>query len=116
VGNGNDAVLPAQAGIQEPSTMKCYCVYILANKKNGTLYIGVTGSLMRRVYQHKNGEIPGFTKRYGVNKLVYYEVFHNIWDAITREKRLKKWNREWKIKLIEQKNPEWRDLYDDLIR
>ena len=69
-----------------------------------------------RVYQHKSGEVPGFTKRYGVYRLVHYEVFRNVWDAITREKRLKKGNREWKIKLIEQSNPEWRDLYGDLIR
>jgi len=96
--------------------MKCYCVYILASKKNGTLYIGVTGGLRRRVDQHKSSEVPGFTKRYGVNRLVHYEVFENVWDALTREKRLKKWNREWKIKLIEQDNPEWRDLYEDLIR
>jgi len=96
--------------------VKCYCVYILASKKNGTLYIGVTGSLTRRVYQHKKGQVPGFTKQYGVDRLVHYGVFHDVWDAITREKCLKKWNREWKIKLIEQDNPAWRDLYGDLVR
>jgi putative endonuclease len=111
-----NSVIPAKAGIQEPSTVKCYCVYILASKKNGTLYIGVTGALRRRVDQHKSSEVPGFTKRYGVNRLVHYEVFENVWDALNREKRLKKWNREWKIKLIEQDNPGWRDLYEDLIR
>ena len=96
--------------------MKCYCVYILASKRNGTLYIDVTSSLMRRVQQHKNGEVPGFTKRYGVNRLVYVEIFHNVYDAITCEKRFKKWKREWKINLIEQRNPEWRDLYPELVR
>ena len=80
------------------------------------MYIGVTGSLRRRMGQHKSSEVPGFTKRYGVNRLVHYEVSERVWDALNREKRLKKWNREWKIRLIEETNPEWRDLYEDLIR
>ena len=95
--------------------MKCYYVYILASKRNGTLYTGVTNDLIRRVRQHKNGDIPGFTKRYGVGKLVYYEVFRSILDAITAEKRIKKWNRQWKIRLIERNNGEWKDLYDVLL-
>ena len=96
--------------------MKCYCVYILASKRNGTLYIGVTGGLMRRVELHQSGRVPGFTQRYGVNRLVRVETFRDVYDAIKREKQLKKWKRAWKIKLIEQDNPEWRDLYPELIR
>jgi putative endonuclease len=94
--------------------VKSYYVYILASRKNGTLYIGVTNSLVRRVHEHKCGEVPGFTKRYGVDRLVYYETFANVYDALTAEKRLKVWKRQWKIELIEECNPEWRDLYDIL--
>jgi putative endonuclease len=90
-------------------------VYILASKKNGTLYIGVTTDLKKRVWQHKNKEIEGFTKKYGVDKLVYFESYDEYWDAANREKRLKKWNREWKIELIEKQNPDWNDLYDGLF-
>jgi putative endonuclease len=96
--------------------VKCYYVYILANKKNGTLYIGVTNDLVRRVYEHKCGEVPGFTRRYGVHRLVYYETFCRIWEALTAEKRLKKWNRQWKIRLIEERNPEWKDLCEDQVQ
>ncbi|HCO93367.1 MAG TPA: hypothetical protein DIU00_05355 [Phycisphaerales bacterium] len=85
--------------------MKQYFVYILASKKNGTLYIGVTNDLLERVYQHKNNIVEGFTQRYAVHNLVYYEVYKNILDAIAREKRMKKWKRQWKIELIEQSNP-----------
>ncbi len=92
-----------------------YYVYILASKKNGTLYIGVTNDMMRRVGEHKAGMIEGFTTKYKINKLVYFEAYKNINEAILREKRLKKWNRHWKIKLIEEMNPEWNDLYDDLF-
>ncbi len=95
--------------------MKNYYVYILASKRNGTLYIGVTDDLIRRVYEHKNNLIDGFTKKYGVHLLVYYETTSDIESAIVREKRLKKWNRKWKLDLIEKKNPEWKDLYTDLI-
>ncbi len=95
--------------------MKTYYVYILASKRNGTLYIGVTGHLLRRLNQHRSSDIPGFTQRYGVHRLVHYETFGRIGDAILREKRLKKWKRQWKLRLIEQDNPEWRDLYDDLV-
>ena len=95
--------------------MKKYYVYILASKRNGTLYIGVTNDLMRRVYEHKNDLIDGFTKKYGVHSLVYYEQYDEVVNAIQREKRLKKWNRQWKIELIEKENPEWKDLYMQLI-
>lgn len=86
-------------------------VYILASKRNGTIYIGVTSDLVRRVWQHKQGTYDGFTSRYGVNQLVYYETFTRMEDAIIREKRLKEWHRTWKIRLIEEGNPEWRDLW-----
>ena len=95
---------------------RTYYIYILASKNNGTLYIGVTNSLTRRVWDHKEGIIPGFTKKYNVKLLVYYEEFKDIRDAITREKALKKWNRSWKIKLIESMNPSWNDLYQELAK
>jgi putative endonuclease len=95
--------------------MKNYFVYILASKRNGTLYIGVTNDLIRRVYEHKNDLVEGFTQKYGVHTLVYYEMFDDIENAILREKRLKKWNRKWKLELIEKDNPNWRDLYPDLL-
>jgi len=93
---------------------RTYFVYIMARARNGTLYIGVTNSLGERAYQHRNGLIKGFTERYDVKLLVYYESFEDVRDAIAREKRLKKWKRRWKIELIESFNPEWRDLYEDL--
>lgn len=89
---------------------KQYYVYILASKKYGTLYTGVTSNLVQRVYQHKNGLVEGFTKKYNVHQLVYYEIHSDIYEAITREKRIKKWYRQWKIILIEQNNPQWLDL------
>ena len=91
--------------------MKQYFVYILASKRNGTLYLGITNNLLKRVHEHKNNLIEGFTKRYSVHDLVYYEVYNDIYDAIAREKRVKKWKRRWKIELIETFNPEWEDLY-----
>lgn len=96
--------------------MNTYYVYILASRRNGTLYIGVTNNLLRRTGQHKASEIPGFTKRYRVHLLVHYEVFSHIETAIRREKCLKKWNRQWKLRLIEQTNPQWCDLYDEFMR
>ncbi len=87
----------------------------MANRKNGTLYIGVTGNLIRRVYEHKHHIIAGFTSRYEIHKLVYFEITENIHSAIIREKQLKKWKREWKVILIEKENPFWRDLYADLL-
>ena len=87
-----------------------YAVYILASGRNGTLYIGVTSNLLRRIMQHKALAVPGFTQRYGVTRLVYVERHAQIYDAIAREKQLKGWNRAWKIKLIERSNPKWDDL------
>ena len=92
---------------------KTYCIYILASKPNGVLYIGFTSNLAIRVYQHKHEEVDGFTKRYHVKCLIYYEVFSDPLSGIEREKQLKKWNRAWKIHLIEKHNPEWNDLYED---
>jgi len=88
-----------------------YFIYILASKRNGTLYIGVTNNLLERVNQHKNNLVDGFTKKYDVHNLVYYEAYKNIDDAIAREKCMKKWKRKWKLKLIESSNPNWEDLY-----
>ena len=87
-----------------------YFSYILASKKNGVLYIGVTNDLERRIFEHKNKIVKGFTTRYNVDKLMYFEKYSNINEAIKREKQLKKWNRQWKIDLIEEKNPKWNDL------
>lgn len=95
--------------------MKDYYVYILAAEKNGTLYIGVTNNLLERVSQHKKKISKGFTETYSVSKLVYYEQTNDVRSAIEREKQLKKWNRQWKINLIESMNPNWRDLYPELI-
>ena len=91
------------------------CVYILANKPNGTLYIGVTSNLVQRVWQHKNDLVEGFTKRYAVHQLVWYEAHETMDSAILREKMLKRWKRAWKIRLIEEGNPSWLDLYGDEI-
>jgi putative endonuclease len=91
-----------------------YFVYILASKRNGTLYIGITSDLARRIFEHKSGAIPGFTCRYRVNLLVYYEAYQEIGLALQRERNLKRWNRQWKLALIEKHNPEWRDLHEDL--
>jgi len=90
--------------------MSDYYVYILASKPNGTLYVGVTNNLQRRVEEHRSGLVEGFTKQYGVHRLVYFEQTSNVVAAIEREKRIKKWNRQWKIELIESQNPEWKDL------
>lgn len=94
--------------------MKTYYVYILASEKGGTLYIGVTNDLIRRMHEHRSGTIDGFTKQYKVDKLVFYETTNDAIVAITREKQLKTWNRQWKIDLIEKTNPEWNDLYNDM--
>ena len=90
-------------------------VYILASKRNGTLYIGVTTGLVRRVYEHKSNLVDGFTKKYGVHILVYYEAQNNIELAIKREKQLKAWRRQWKLEFIEKNNPDWRDLYENIV-
>src|SRR5579859_1638238 len=91
-----------------------YYVYLLASRKHGTLYIGVTSDLVRRVYEHKTKAIPGFTSRYGVDRLVWFECHEDPTAAIEREKEIKKWRREWKIRLIEESNPEWIDLYEGI--
>ncbi|HNV97447.1 MAG TPA: GIY-YIG nuclease family protein [bacterium] len=95
--------------------MRDYYVYILTNKTNKVLYIGVTNDLLRRVNEHKKKIVRGFTSKYNVNKLVYYEYTNDVWSALEREKQLKNWKRSWKIDLINSFNSEWRDLYDELI-
>ena len=96
--------------------MKNYYVYIVTNKQHGTLYIGMTNNLVRRSYEHRNCLIDGFTKKYNLKRLVYFEVFNTVEEAIHREKRLKKWNRQWKIDLIEKDNPNLNDLYQQLVK
>lgn len=91
-----------------------FYVYIVASQRNGTLYIGVTSNLIKRIYEHKEGVIDGFTKKYKVNALVYYEQHENAEAAITREKQMKEWKRQWKLELIEKNNPEWDDLYNEI--
>ena len=95
--------------------MKQPAVYILATGKRGTLYIGVTSNLVARTWQHREHLVDGFTKRYDVTRLVWYELHGTMDTAILREKQLKKWNREWKLRLVQEFNPEWRDLWDDIV-
>ena len=95
--------------------MKAYFVYITSNKPYGVLYTGVTSNLTQRVFAHKNKFVDSFSKKYNTDKLVYYEETSDVYSAITREKQIKKWNRAWKIRLIEEKNPSWKDLYEDII-
>jgi putative endonuclease len=90
-------------------------VYIVSNKRNGTLYIGVTSDIKKRIWQHKEKVADGFSKKYDLNLLVWYEVHRSIEEAILREKQIKKWNRKWKLELIENENPHWKDLYNDLL-
>ena len=113
-------VIPAQAGIQgfrlnAGMDAKQPAVYILASARNGTLYVGVTSDLVKRIWQHRNDCVPGFTERHGVHLLVCYEMHGSMDAAIVREKRLKKWERTWKLRLIEEQNPQWRDLWTDII-
>lgn len=96
--------------------MKAGYVYIMASRKNGTLYIGVTSDLIPRIYQHRSGLIAGFTKRYGCKKLVWYQGYDDLETARHRELQMKEWRRAWKIELIEQANPDWNDLWDDITR
>jgi putative endonuclease len=91
-----------------------YAIYILANKRNGTLYIGYTSDLVKRVYEHKHDLVKGFTRKYGIHLLVYYEICEEFEGALQREKQIKEWKRKWKLELIEKANPEWRDLYEDI--
>jgi len=95
--------------------MKQPCVYILASKNNGTLYIGVTSDLIKRAWEHRSGEVDGFSKKYKVHDLVWYEQHETMESAIMREKQIKKWNRAWKVREIGAFNPQWRDLYDEII-
>jgi putative endonuclease len=96
--------------------MKNSYVYILTNQRNGTLYIGLTSDLIKRVWEHKNKVVPGFTEKYNLTLLVYYEIFDDIRLAAAREKRLKEWKRQWKINLIQKMNPEWQDLYHSIVQ
>ncbi len=91
------------------------CTYILASGRNGTLYVGVTSDVVKRGYEHKQDLIKGFTNQYHVHKLVFFEMHSSMEAAITREKQIKKWNRSWKLRLIEKTNPEWRDLFSDIV-
>ena len=94
--------------------MKQPCVYILASERNGTLYVGVTSNLVKRVWEHKSDLVGGFTKRYGVHTLVWYEGHETMASAIARERAIKEWRRAWKLELVEERNPAWRDLYEEL--
>jgi len=95
--------------------MKQHCVYMLASKRNGSLYIGVTSDLVQRVWQHKNHVVDGFSKKYHTDVLVWYELHGDMESAILREKAMKEWKRAWKMRLIEEQNPDWRDLYTDIL-
>ncbi len=105
--------MPAKAGIQKMKPFGSY-VYIITNKRNGTLYTGVTSNLQKRSWEHKEGAVDGFSKKYGLKILVWYEVHDDIEQAIIREKQIKKWNRKWKLRIIEEMNPDWKDLYEYL--
>ena len=93
---------------------KAFCVYILASARNGTLYVGVTSDLIKRVWQHKEGFVDGFTKTHAIKTLIWFEQHDSAESAISREKQLKRWSREWKVKLIEERNPYWNDLYGEI--
>jgi putative endonuclease len=95
--------------------MKAYYVYILASQRNGTLYTGITSDLVKRIWEHKSGSVPGFTSIYKVNRLVYFEMHGDVMQAIKREKNIKGWQRSWKMQLIEAENPNWDDLYEGII-
>ena|SRR5271157_2549344 len=107
------SVIPAEAGIQVPD-MNDYYVYIICSKRNGTMYTGVTSDLVKRIYEHKSNLVDGFSKKYDVHRLVWYESHATAEEAIIREKQIKKWSRRWKLNLIERDNPEWHDLYEDI--
>jgi putative endonuclease len=108
-------VIPAKAGIQESAMNKQPAVYILASKRNGTLYTGATSDLVKRIWEHRSNLVEGFTKRYGVHQLVWYELHESMESAIQREKRLKEWKRGWKVELIESTNANWEDLYHSIV-
>ena len=96
--------------------MRNPCGYILASGRNGTLYVGVANDIVRRIWEHKSAAVEGFSQRHGVHLLVYFEMHETMPDAILREKQIKKWRRAWKRNLIERSNPQWRDLYDEIVR
>jgi putative endonuclease len=111
----NTNTIPAKAGIQV-LLMRTYFVYILASNRNGTLYVGFTSDLLQRIYVHKNNLVQGFTKKYGVHRLVNFESCDDYDAALQREKQIKEWKRSWKIELIEKSNPLWQDLYDETLK
>jgi putative endonuclease len=112
-----DGRLRAEPGIQKRGENRLsYFVYLLASRKDGTLYLGVTRDLVRRTYEHRTKVAPGFTSRYDIRRLVWFETYDDPATAIAREKQLKKWQRAWKIELIEKENPDWRDLYEKIVR
>ena len=102
--------------VPHDSCMRRGYIYILASGPNGVLYVGVTNDLVRRIYEHRNELVPGFTKKYGIKRLVYFEQFDDIETAIQREKNIKHWSRQWKVRLILANNPEWNDLYDSIAQ
>jgi putative endonuclease len=106
--------LAAVSSIPETAWVKRYYVYFAASRPGGALYVGVTNDLVRRIHEHKSGSIDGFTKRYGIDQLVYFEIYDSIHQAIQREKNIKHWSRAWKTRLIGKINPSWRDLYDEI--
>jgi putative endonuclease len=106
---------PESREISDMPMNKQPAVYILANKKNGTLYVGVTSGLVKRVWEHKNKVVKGFTERYGIHQLVWYELHDTMESAIERENALKNWKRAWKLELIEKTNPNWNDLYESIV-
>ncbi|MDQ5938651.1 MAG: putative endonuclease [Patescibacteria group bacterium] len=112
--NGGEEKFKIKIVLRKAIFMEQYFVYILATYKNGTLYTGVTNDLSSRIWQHKNNLLPSFTSRYGIHRLVYYEIFEDIYEAISREKQIKNLLRKKKIELIEKENPEWEDIYDKL--
>ena len=114
-GSRTFSVVPANDAVQKVVMERNPCVYIMASERNGTLYVGVTSDLVKRVWEHKNDAIEGFTKKYGVHKLVWFEPHETMDTAIQEEKRLKEWNRKWKLELIESRNPEWLDLYNEIV-
>ena len=110
-------VVPAEAGTQWTGSMRERkpCIYMLASKRNGTLYVGVTSDLVKRIWEHRNDVVEGFTKKYRVHALVWYEFHETMESAIVREKAVKEWKRAWKLRRIEETNPEWMDLYDSIL-
>jgi putative endonuclease len=102
--------------VRQHAAMHGGWVYILASAPNGILYVGVTSDIIRRIYEHRNGLVPGFTKKYGVKLLVYFERYEDIQTAIQREHNIKHWSRTWKVRLILKDNPEWKDLYDTIVQ